>query len=80
MNLQKPQVTDQIAQLNARVTALEGANYDPNAHVAMAKFFQDPATATDDFLIYTHTYQAVTSQDYVGTAVPVLTCSASQYI
>ena len=62
MNLQKPQVTDQIAQLNARVTALEGANYNTNAPVAMAKFFDDSATATDAFEVYTHTYACATSQ------------------
>ncbi len=80
MNLQRPQVTDQIAALDARVTALEGANYDTNAPVAMAKFFQDSANSTDEFVVSTHTYRAVTSQDYSGTNIPMLVCSQSQYL
>lgn len=56
MNLQRPQATDLIAQLNARVTALEGANYNSNNPVDMFRLFNETPVASDTFTISTHTY------------------------
>lgn len=62
MNLQKPQVTDAVASLNQRVTALESGSYDDNSPVDMFKLFTENAFATDTFIVYTHQYLCCTSQ------------------
>lgn len=54
MILQPPQQTDIIANLQARVTALEGASYDSNNPVDMFRLFTETPTATDTFNIYQH--------------------------
>ncbi len=82
MNLLPPQQTDLIAALQARVTALEGANYDSNSPVDMFKLFTETPYAQDTFTISTHVYHVCQAYVFIapGQIEASLPCSPTLMI
>ncbi len=69
MGTQAPQLSDTLANLNSRVTALESTVINDSQPVDIYKSFFDTAVANDTFTIFTHLYHVCSTSLLCSTTL-----------